>query len=1039
MRILFSVILSTLPFLLLAQATPEDLTTAGASYQVRENVTDLGLSGVEVHYNSVDYDVRDTIVNGKVWHQLSAAGYQLSRDPGKPQVPVFGEMVMVPVGAGFEWEFTYTGKKSEHGYNVYPALAPATDRYGDPEPEFAIDSVTYSTDAFWPSSPVTVAAVQELRGMQIVWFDIAPSSFNPVTGELITYENISLKVSFSGAQSFMNYSDHTVHFLNNFPMISVNAGSIAEEIGEWLSTESETPPPAPPANYIILADSLFIDATNKLADWKRQLGFTVEVVAGTGWTFNSMQSAAHTRYQQWTPKPDYLLIVGDHDRMPAQMLLNPDFEQFGTDLHLVTMGGANDHIPEMAKGRISVASAAQAMTVVNKIINYEKNPPIDSLFYNTGLNCAQFQDDDFDNRCDRRFIHTSEEILDYLTAKGYDIKRVYYADTTNSFPLFYNLNYYSNGQSLPPALLSPTFNWHGNSSHINSHINNGVFYVIHRDHGYAGGTGWHAPYYVSSHINSLSNGNKTPVVFSINCHTGEFTLPECFAEKFLRHANGGAVGVVAASYYSYSGWNDGLSVGMFDAIWAQPGISPAFGSGGIFAPVYTPHNDIRNMGYVVNHGLLRMTQTWSTMLNPAKYQYRLIHYFGDPSMRIRTTTPAQITAAHADSMLCTSPLFNITNASYSNALATLTIPGRLLGKTTLTNGSGAIPVEPFSSPFMILTISGPEQIPYADTVWVIPEPLAVAVTSQNVRCKGKAEGEIVLDITCGIQPFTISWQHGPSAAVLENLLAGTYYFTVTDATSYSYSDSVTIAEPLLPLSVNGQVTDVICYYGSTGSVSVSANGGVPPYQYKWSNGSQSTSLGNIKAGEYIVSVTDQAGCVMTDTFVVVQPLPLQVDADIDHDAANNCTGEATALPAGGTQPYSYLWNDSSAQTTQTATGLCPGNFRVYVTDANGCITVRNVTILNTSGIEEAETDNILIFPNPLGGSDLFVKIPEILSRQSLMISLFNPLGQEIRKTESSDGDGVIRIGDFPAQQGIYMLVITDPAKGKVITRKILRL
>ena len=158
------------------------------------------------------------------------------------------------------------------------------------------------------------------------------------------------------------------------------------------------------------------------------------------------------------------------------MVLNPDNELYGTDLHLVTMGlQVFDHLPDMAKGRISVANATQAMQVVDKIINYEKNPPADSSFYQTGLNCAQFQDDDFDNYADRRFVHTSEDVLEYLTGKGYNINRVYYADTANSIPLNYNLNYYSNGQSLPPALLSPTFNWNGGASHITQRINAGEF------------------------------------------------------------------------------------------------------------------------------------------------------------------------------------------------------------------------------------------------------------------------------------------------------------------------------------------------------------------------------------------------------------------------------------------------------------------------------------------------------------------------------------------------------------------------------------
>lgn len=1012
----------------------------------RTAVDDRGTSGVRVTYSAGSLSVSDVLVEGQVWHRVSMPGYQRTMDQGKPQLPVFGEMVMVPEGAGYSFSVSYTRSYlSDENSNltIYPALAPATDRYGDPEPTFAIDSITYQTNAFWPESPVRLVSVQELRGMQVLWFDIMPVSYNPVTRECLFYEDITIDLSFTGSANgkFLDYSQHSETFLRNFPLLAVNAASIAGEINMYLGSEAFllNQMPATGSNYILLTDSVFLAAADRFADWKRQLGYTVEVVAGSNWTFNAMKQAVLSRYQQWPQKPDYLLILGDHDRLPAEMVLNPDNEFFGTDLHLVTMGVQYfDYLPDMAKGRISVSSAAQAMTVVDKIINYEKNPPADSSFYLTGLNSAQFQDDDFDSYADRRFVHTSEEILSYLSGKGYDIKRVYYADTSNSIPLFYNLNYYSNGQSLPAALLSPTFNWNGNASQINSYINNGVFYVLHRDHGLVGGSGWGAPYYVSTHISSLNNGSKTPVVFSVNCHTGEFTLPECFAERFQRHATGGAVGVVAASYYSYSGWNDAFTTGMFDAIWSSPGLLPDFGSGGFSIPAVTQHPDIRNMGFVLNHGLIRMTQTWSTALIASKYQHRLMHYFGDPSMRIRTAKPSQITALHSDSLLCSDTLFQIDIASFPNAVATLTIPGKIIGRTTLSNGSGNIPIAPFASTYLLLTISGPEHIPYTDTVWVIPTPLTVNVTKDNVKCQGKPEGNINLEISCGVQPFTIIWSHGPSAPMLNNLPAGMYYFTVTDAVNMTISDSVEITEPATPIQLSGSVSNVLCYYGNDGSITLTVSGGVPPYQYNWSNGSTNPSTGVLQAGKMIVTVTDFIGCVTTDTFTVGQPLPLQINDSVNHDTGNNCSGSATALPYGGTPPYTFLWNDPNEQTTQTATGLCPGVVRVYVTDDHGCVTVRNVTIYNTFAINDNDDLSVEVFPNPLKGEELFVRLPAEFELQKLHVVVVNSIGQELLNKQFTPEDQLLVIKPFPKQKGIYMLSVYSEEPGITIMRKIIK-
>jgi hypothetical protein len=1008
------------------------------SVNPRQVVDDRGVSGVQVVYQQSTLTVTPEEVDNALWHRLQYPGYTLTQDVGQPQLPAFVEMVMVPEGATFSWSYDYATTSIDSGFRVYPALAPATDRYGDPEPSFAFDTVAYNTNAFWPESPVRIVNIQDIRGVQVIWFDIMPVAFNPVTGEIRIYEGISLDVSFSGASRFMDYAMHTPVFLNNFPLMAVNGASVTSEIESYMQESVNSLVAATDrADYIILTDSLFMAATEKFADWKRQLGYAVDIVASTGWTFQAMRDSVVVRYQNWIPRPDFVLVIGDHDRLPAQMLLNPDNVLFGSDLHLVTMGQHPlSHIPAMAKGRLSVISPTQAMTVVDKIIQYEKSPPVDTAFYRTGLNCAQFQDDDFDYHCDRRFVHTSEEVHGYLSGKGYTINRVYYADTTNSTPLFFNQGYYSNGQSLPAALLSSSFNWKGNAIHIRNHINNGAFYVLHRDHGFAGGTGWHAPYYVSSHINQLTNGSLLPVVFSINCHTGEFTLPECFAERFLRHHNGGAVGVVAASYYSYSGWNDGLTIGMFDAIWGQPGLVPNFGAGGIQTPSVAPHPDIRQMGHVLNHGLIRMTQTWSSALTAAQYQYRLMHYFGDPAMRIRTEVPQPILAHHADTMYCDASTFPVSNVSYPNAVATLTIPGKTIGSVTLSNGNGTIPVSPFTSPWVVLTISGPEHIPYIDTIGVIPTPLTVTTSVSQVKCNGKADGSIRLTVSCGIDPISVSWAHGPVTREVYGLSTGTYHFTVTDGNNHTVSDSVVLTGPATPIQITSSLSHVQCYYGNTGTININVQGGVPPYDYLWTNGGSGPALTGLNAGSYVIVLTDSAGCIVRDTFNITQPVPLTIGEGIVHDAGN-CSGAATALPNGGTPPYTFLWNDPDGQTTQTAVGLCPGTVRVWVTDNNQCVTVRNFTILNTSGISELQRQQLLLFPNPLDRDELTITLPAELPMAALSVRVMNALGQEVYRAIHHPEGGMLRINPYPVRNGISFVIIHNEDQGVILHGKVI--
>ncbi len=93
---------------------------------------------------------------------------------------------------------------------------------------------------------------------------------------------------------------------------------------------------------------------------------------------------------------------------------------------------------------------------------------------------------------------------------------------------------------------------------------------------------------------------------------------------------------------------------------------------------------------------------------------------------------------------------------------------------------------------------------------------------------------------------------------------------------------------------------------------------------------------------------------------------------------STCTGTATVNVTGGQVPYTYLWNDSQLQMTQTATGLCAGVWEVTVTDANNVSEVFSVTIdefvptvtLNVAA-EYCLYDDALLLENftPVAGTD----------------------------------------------------------------------
>lgn len=702
----------------------------------QRTVRDNGTS-VDVEYSFPGAFVASKRVGNISYNFLHIDGFSPMGEVGKPALPAHNDLVAIPDNAQAKISILETESKEYTGYMIHPTLKPARDTYGAPEPEFELDPETYNTDAYFPDRLVDIVEILKLRGIPFATVQIRPVQFNPVTQTIKVHSKIKYRIEFTGTNR-SDMSKSTSDSLNSGNMLRryvLNPNSIIS-IKDGVSPISDG---IIGKDYIIITHWDYDAAAAELARWKSQSGYSVEVVSQPNWTATQVRDAIHSRYQNWIPKPRYFVIIGDHDDVPGEIHRDPIYgENFATDLYYACMDGSSDYVPDMAHGRISVSSTSEALSTVKKIIAYEETPVNDPAFYSSGLNCAMFQDDDpLDGYADRRFTHTSEEIREYIISQGYSVSRVYHTESYVT-PTNFNNGFYSNGQVISSELLkSNGFEWRGDGLDVINNINAGKFYVFHRDHGYDDGRGWGRPEFTTHDIDYLTNENKLPVVFSINCLTGEFRRSECFAEKLLRKPGGGAVGVFAASYSSLSGWNDALSIGLVDAIWANPGLVPDFGSGGVSNPIVFPHSGIYTMGDVLNHALIRMLQTWNGGPKGNRYEHEVFHYFGDPAMKIWTASPSEITATHPDTLSVDSTSITISNSSCPDALATVYSNGELIGKTLLSDGSGTVTFAALTSndPSVILTLSNHNYKPYIAVLGVGPSDvpvLSVTPSFQNV-------------------------------------------------------------------------------------------------------------------------------------------------------------------------------------------------------------------------------------------------------------------------------------------------------------------
>ncbi|MEN8225078.1 MAG: C25 family cysteine peptidase, partial [Bacteroidota bacterium] len=679
-------------------------------------VKDKGLSFVQLEFDISGAYASEVMVENEIYHYIHIDGLSKMNAAGSPALPVYYAMIAIPENASLSIEIIEEESTVHSGYMIHPALQPARDTYGAPEPEFELDMSVYNSNQWFPDKLADIHDIQKLKGLPIAQIGIMPVQFSPATGEIRVYSRLVCKLSFDGPDaSFESIgSDFTRHSVNIIKNAVLNPTSIPEG-------QTRGPGDVGEKDYIIITHSEYAAAADSLARWKRQLGYSVEVVSQSSWTAAQVKTAIQTRYNSWTPKPDYFVIIGDHSgsyAVPGEIHQDPSYgNDFATDLYFACMDGGSDFYPDMAHGRISVSTAAEAMVVVQKIINYERNPVTTASYYENGLNCAQYQDDDDNTYADRRFCHTSENIRDYMQDdQGYTVERIYFTDSPD--PTYYNNGYYSPANTMIPAELQAAgFNWSGDETDITSAINAGKFYVFHRDHGYTGGVGWHRPFYTTTTMNSLSNGDLLPVIFSINCHTGEFQLSNCFAEKLVRMESKGAVGVIAAAYYSYSGYNDGFSLGMINTIWPSPGLTASFGSGAS-PSAYGTQTSFFSMGDVMNQGLIRMAATWGNN----RYTHELYHWFSDPALKIWTENPNPnaIAATYSSTINNGATTYSISSCSEADAVASLCQDGQLLDAITLTAGSGTLnfdPVSPTSD--LVLTISKQDCKPLIDYISVV--------------------------------------------------------------------------------------------------------------------------------------------------------------------------------------------------------------------------------------------------------------------------------------------------------------------------------
>lgn len=281
----------------------------------------------------------------------------------------------------------------------------------------------------------------------------------------------------------------------------------------------------------------------------------------------------------------------------------------------------------------------------------------------------------------------------------------------------------------------------------------------------------------------------------------------------------------------------------------------------------------------------------------------------------------------------------------------------------------------------------------------------------NNQCFGGTNGSIITSVAGGVIPYTFSWSDGPTNRNRNNLAAGKYIVTVTDNNSCTAVDSVTITEQT-EILVNFTQTNVLCNGAATGAATANITGGTPGYNFTWSEGTNgagsSTTISNLSAGEYYITVTDAFACQKIDTVTITEASGIV----ISRDAINNplCTGEANGsinlTVSGGTPNLTFAWNNLA--TTEDISGLVAGNYILTVTDANNCVEIFDTTLIDPLALNIVFDSLRNISCN--GQNDGFLRVAPIGGTGAYTFSWSN-----LATTSSIDN----------LSQGTYRITVTD--------------
>jgi hypothetical protein len=761
-------------FILPSEIKSQTITYTDSWYEPGLKLASASSNGIEINYSTYQFEMNDVDINGTIMKKIVLPGVFLPNNEGAPDLPGLSRYIAVPQGA--DVTFQITASRTENFTNVDVAPAPRIPLDTDPGPLYYKKNQTiYSSNSYYPENPVILSSAKKIRGVDARIIGITPFQYNPVTKELIVYRDLKVTVRFTGGNGQFGENRLRNRWWDPVLMnIFLNSESLPKiDYNHKPSSRTDQ------FEYIIITpdNPTFLAWADSIKNWRTLQGISTGIVTLTeigGNNATLIENYINNAYYNWTEVPPVaVLFLGDYGTGGAtgNGIISPTYSGYVSDNLYADVDG--DMLPDLGVARLLAQNDTHLNILVEKFLNYERNPPVNPSYFENPIAAGGWQSDRWFILC-ADIVHGFWEYGLSISPKrefaGYSGPPPYWSTNTNTSMV---VNYFGpNGLGYIPQLPTHLTDWGGNATRINNDINSGASIILHRDHGEE--TGWSSPSYHISDLSGLNNDDLT-FFFSINCLTGKYNLSsECFCEALTRYPHR-ALGAIGASEVSYSFVNDTYVWGMWDYMW--PDFDPGYGVSG---------PDLIYPTFASAYGKYYLeASSWPSNPGSKNTVYYLFHMFGDAFTTVYTEMPQNLTVIHDPVIITGVPTFDVT--ADANSLIALTLNGEILGVAEGTGTPVSIEI-PVINPGNVITLTVTKQNYYRYTaeIQVVPAEGPYVIVDSCIVNDASGNNDGLLDY--GESPLLSLRAQNVGIAdannVTINISSQDQYITITDSSEF---------------------------------------------------------------------------------------------------------------------------------------------------------------------------------------------------------------------------------------------------------------